>query len=221
MRQKMSASSMPENETSSRCPRPYNLGRRKVAQDETRRHILDAAAKLLIERGGLAFTIDAVAREAAVTRQTVHNQFGTRSDLLAAVCENVIDAEAFAAMPQAFQQRDPLMGIDRFADVFCHFWETNRLLMRRMRGLANSEPELEEVIRAQDERRLSVLRGFVERYGLASGEKAAWLVRVMCAMTSFEFFESLSQGSTSQEIVVSEIKQLLRQCIRNMSGPHG
>lgn len=215
MHKKKAAASTPDNETPSRCHRSYNPVRRKATQDATRQRILEAAAELLMERGGLAFTIDAVAQRAAVTRQTVYNQFGARADLLAALCENVIDAQAFEAMPQAFQQRDALLGIDRFVDVFCQFWEANRLLMRRMRGLANSEPELEDVIRAQDERRLSAVRGFVERYGLASSEKAEWLIRVMFAMTSFEFFDSLSQGRTSQETVVTELKQLLKECIRN------
>src|SRR5579862_2031023 len=102
--QKTSTSSSSENELPARCPRPYNLGRRKVKEEETRQHILEVSATLLIERGGSAFTMDAVAREAAVTRQTVHNQFGTRVGLLEAVCEHVVDTRAFAAMPEVFQQ---------------------------------------------------------------------------------------------------------------------
>ncbi|MCW3100947.1 MAG: TetR/AcrR family transcriptional regulator [Chthonomonadaceae bacterium] len=187
-----------------------------MAQDETRRRILEAGAALLMERGGLAFTMEAVARETAVTRQTVHNQFGTRADLLEAVCEHVVNLEAFARMPEVFQQHDPFVGIDLFADIFCRFWETNRLFVRRMRGLAHAEPELEGVIRLYDERRLSALRGFVERYGPASGERAARLIRVMFAMTGFEFFEALSQDDTPPESVVSELKQLLRQCIQSL-----
>jgi hypothetical protein len=121
-------------------------------------------------------------------------------------------------MPEAFQQRDPLVAIDLFAEILCRFWETNRLFVRRMRGIANAEPELEGVTRTHDERRLSALRGFVERYGLATGEKAARLIRAMFAMTSFEFFESLSRDDASHEQVTAELKQLLRQCITSLCG---
>lgn len=216
MPKKSSASSTSENETPSRCHRPYNLGRRQVAQNETRRRILEAGARLLMERGGSAFTMDAVARETAVTRQTVHNQFGTRADLLEAICEQVIDMEAFARMPEAFQQDDPLAGVDVFVDVLSRFWETNRRFVRPMRGLAHAEPELEGVIREHDGRRLAAIRGLVERYRLASGENAARLVRIMFAMTGFEFFEALSQDDPSYESAVSELKQLLRQCIQSL-----
>jgi AcrR family transcriptional regulator len=202
------------DETPPRCPRPYNLGQRKAAEDAARRRILETGTRLLIERGGAAFTMEAIAREAATTRQTIHNQFGTRTNLLEAVCEHAIHAEAFVAMPEVFQQRDPLEGADLFAEIMCRFWETNRLFVRRMRGLAQAEPELEALIRGHDERRLSALRGFVEHYRLASGDRAVRLVRVMFALTSFEFLEALSPDHALQENAASELKQLLRLCLR-------
>src|SRR5262249_36965916 len=149
-----------------------------------------------------------------ITRQTVHNQFGTRADLLEAVCSDFINAEAFAKMPEVFQQRDPLSAIDLLADIFCRFWGTNRRFIRRMRGLAFTEPELEGVVRAHDERRLAALRGFVAHYELASGENAARLVRLMFALTGFEFFDALSEDDASEESAALELKQLLRLCIQ-------
>lgn len=205
-----------ESERAARCSRPYNLGRRKEIEEETRRRILEVSARQLIEQGGAAFTMDAVAREAGVTRQTVHNQFGTRKGLLEAVCEYAIHIEAFAAMPEVFQQREPLVGLDLLADIFCRFWNANCLLMRRLRGLSHTEPELEDVVRKYDERRLTVLRSFVERYELASGGKADQAVRMMFALTGYEFFEALLEDHTSPENAASELKQLLELYIRNL-----
>ncbi len=214
MRKNSSETPKSETDATSRCARPYNLGRRKLAQDETRKRILEASAALLMDRGGLAFTIEAVAQAASVTRQTIHNQFGTRTDLLEAVCEGYINTEAFVRMPEVFQQRDPLSASDLLADIFCRFWGTNRLFLRRIRGLAYAEPELEGVIRAHDKRRLLALRGFVARYGLDLEGRAGRLVGVMFALTSFEFFDALVENA-SQEIAASELKQLLRLCIQN------
>jgi AcrR family transcriptional regulator len=200
--------------THSRCPRPYNLGRRKIAQDETRRRILKVSAALLLDRGGLAFTIESVAKAASITRQTVHNQFGTRADLLEAVCSDIINVEAFAKMPAVFQQRDPLTAVDLLADIFCRFWEANRRFIRRMRGLAFTEPELESVVRAHDERRIAALRGFVAHYELASGENAVRLVRLLFALTGFELFDALAEDDVSEASAALELKQLLRLCIQ-------
>jgi hypothetical protein len=73
---------------------------------------------------------------------------------------------------------------------------------------------------AQEDTRRRILEAgaalLMERGGLASGERAARLIRVMFAMTGFEFFEALSQDDTPQGSVASELKQLLRQCIRSL-----
>ena len=50
-------------ERGSVSPRPYKLGQRQLAADQTRSRILKAARELLADENGLAsFTIDAVAR---------------------------------------------------------------------------------------------------------------------------------------------------------------
>ena len=63
-------------------PRPYRLGQRQVAADETRSRILNAARSQLEEEA--SFSIDAVARRADVARMTVYYQFGSRRGLLEA-----------------------------------------------------------------------------------------------------------------------------------------
>ena len=214
MSQKKEVSSS-ESEESVRCSRRYTLGRRKEIEDETRRRILEVSAMLLVEQGGSAFTMDAVARASGVTRQTVHNQFGTRLGLLEAMCENAIHAEAFAAMPEVFQQSKWLTALELLTDIFCKFWNTNRHLMRRLRGLARAEPELESLIRQYDERRLIALRSFVDRYGLASGEQADRAVQILFALTSYEFFEALLGNQVSSEHAASEMKQILRLYLQN------
>jgi AcrR family transcriptional regulator len=63
-------------------PRPYKLGQRQVAADQTRAKILAAARNLLAAESGIAgFTMDAVAREAGVSRMTVYYQFESKTKL--------------------------------------------------------------------------------------------------------------------------------------------
>ena len=66
--------------------RPYRSDVRAAAADETRARIVAASHRLLSGgRDRPAFSIDAVAREAGVTRLTVYNQFESRRGLLEAV----------------------------------------------------------------------------------------------------------------------------------------
>jgi AcrR family transcriptional regulator len=76
-------------------PRPYRLGKREEAISERRRRILDAARELLrVSTAYPGFTVDAVARRADMARGTVYYQFGSKTGLLEAVCDDLAEAGA-------------------------------------------------------------------------------------------------------------------------------
>src|SRR5256885_16000467 len=69
----------------SMSPRPYRLGRREAANEETRGRVLAAARRLLADPAGLSdFSMEGVARRADVARMTIYYQFGSRRGLLEA-----------------------------------------------------------------------------------------------------------------------------------------
>lgn len=71
-------------------PRPYRLGQRQAATEQTRARILAAARDLLMSHDGYArFSIEAVARQADVARMTVYHQFGSKIGLLEALCDSL------------------------------------------------------------------------------------------------------------------------------------
>jgi len=72
----------------------------KTPKRSARLRILDAANRLLLERGYHGVGLEIVAREAGVTRQTVYNTFGSKSGLLGAM---VARQEELAGLPQVMQ----------------------------------------------------------------------------------------------------------------------
>src|SRR5690348_8744600 len=71
-------------------PRPYRMGVRQAAAEETRARIVAAARAMLAAPGGIgAFTVDAVAKEAGVARMTVYYQFGSKTGLIEAVFDSL------------------------------------------------------------------------------------------------------------------------------------
>jgi AcrR family transcriptional regulator len=62
--------------------RPYNSARRDEQARATRRAIVGAAARLFVERGYGATTIDAIAEDAGVSRKTVFTSVGGKSQAL-------------------------------------------------------------------------------------------------------------------------------------------
>ncbi len=170
---------------------------------------------------GTPFTVDSVARAASVTRQTVHNHFGTRAALLGAVSDSILDMGAFASMPEVFHETDPIRALELFAEVLCRFWGANLLLARRLRGYADTDPEVEAMTRTRFERRLAALRGLVERHRLAEGEEAERLMGVLFAVTSFGFYDALAECAPSEQEIEREIKRVLRLCLADARRPRG
>src|SRR5713226_10086028 len=63
----------------------HDLGKRQAGVDRTRAAVLTAARELVAAGGGTSLSVGAVARRAGVSRLTIYNRFGSRSELLRAV----------------------------------------------------------------------------------------------------------------------------------------
>ena len=84
--------------------RRYNKQTRAVMEERTRAALLDAGERLFFERGWAATSLEAVAGEAGVTKQTLLRHFGSKAGLL---------EQAFArAFEDVRQQRWDVPGDD-------------------------------------------------------------------------------------------------------------
>src|SRR5579859_3364703 len=190
-------------------PRPYRLGQRQAATELTRARILNAARELLMSSDGYSrFSIETVARQADVARMTVYHQFGSKSGLLEALCDTLAASGGMEQLASAFRQPEPLAAINRYIEVFAHFWEVDRLVMRRLRALAALDPDFEQVIRTRDEWRRkgvrALLQQMVEKQLLSFDETNKNFdesVDVLFTLTSFETFDALAGPSHTMEEV--------------------
>jgi AcrR family transcriptional regulator len=194
-------------------PRPYRLGQRQASTDQTRARILTAARDLLAESQGFSgFSIDAVARKADVARMTVYHQFGSKIGLLEALSDFLAAHGGMEQLANAFQRPEPLEALDEYIAVFSHFWNTDRLVMRRLRALAALDPDFEQVVRARDERRREGLRvivgRLVEKYGRPPPEAFDEMINVLYTLLSFESFDTLAGPTRSIEEVAPVVRQL-------------
>jgi AcrR family transcriptional regulator len=186
-------------------PRPYHSDQRRAAASQTRARILAAARALLASEAGLAgFSVDAVAREAGVARMTVYYQFTSRLGLLDALFDDLAERGGMTALPAAFSDPDPLAALDAFIAAFCRFWDSDRLVIRRLRAAAAVDPELETALRARDERRRQGLQGLVARVGglgeNPAREAIAARVDVLWILTGFATFDALAESRRADEV---------------------
>lgn len=142
--------------------------------------------------------MEAVARQAGVTRQTVHNQFGSRVGLLGALCDSAaLDGGLLIRLPEVFGQADPLKGLETFVEALVGFWAVDGGLIVRMNALAALDPELGEVLGERQDRRRRALEELVARLGqqheLPRGLTAQDTVDMLLVLTSFDTFEALAR----------------------------
>lgn len=200
------------------CPRPYRLGRRKEAAEQTRERILASAHDLLADPGGLAgFTVDAIAKQAGVARMTVYYQFGSKSGLLEALCDRLALRGGVHQVGAIYQQPDPLAALDQLIAVFAGFWDSDRLVIRRLAGLGALDPELGRVLQGRGERRrqhaIVLVKRLNETLGRPSVESFPESIALLYTLTGFETFDSLAGPTRSPLAVVPLVQRLARAAL--------
>src|ERR1700704_3189661 len=194
------------------------MGQRQAAADKTRTRILAAARKLLLAQDFSAFTMEAVARTADVSRLTVYYQFDSKAGLLEALYNYIARRGEMERLPEIFRQgNDPLRTLNDFMKVFAEFWASDRNVIRRLHALAAIDAEIADGLHARNERRRNGLSVIIERYCRSYPSLTALQVPVaidtLHMLTSFETFDVLSGSGRALEEVVEIIRKMAYQAI--------
>jgi AcrR family transcriptional regulator len=195
------------------CKRPYTLGKRAAESEQKRLAVLKAARAQLESGGYLNLTMDLLARESRVTRQTVHNLFKTKAGVLEALFDQLaLDGgmmQMATVMREGMRQANAEAMLDGFVRVFTGFWSRDRLLIRRIHGIAAIDPEFGAAVEARNRRRqmaatrVAGLLGQMDRMegmegarveGTRGSEDSARQAAALYALTSFEFFDALAES---------------------------
>jgi TetR/AcrR family transcriptional regulator, regulator of autoinduction and epiphytic fitness len=134
--------------------RTYTSVRRQEQARQTRRAILDAAAKLFVDPGYAATRLTAVAAEAGVAVQTLYAVFGSKRQLLSELVDVTIAGDdtpvalpdrAFVAEIRALPRARARLG--RFARHLAETHERQAQVMLALAGAATADPDAAAVWR--------------------------------------------------------------------------
>jgi AcrR family transcriptional regulator len=188
--------------------RTYELGKRLAQMDESRAAILRAARAQLEAKGYRQWTMGSLAAQSGVSRQTIHNLFGTKTAVLEALFDVIALDGGMEKMREAMTQPTGAAMLERFVNVFCGFWAKNRLLIRRVHGIAAIDPELGAVIEARNRRRLMAATRIARKIGVE--HEAEQRGAVLAALTSFEFFDAVAENCGDERQVEAIVLRLAR-----------
>jgi len=196
------------------------MAARRAAAEETRARIVAAAREVIAAPGGIdAFTVDAVARAAGVARMTVYHQFGSKTGLIEAVFDSLaIVREGVQRLRAALELSDPEETLAAFVRTFAGVWEEDRLVIRRLQGLAALDPEFARVWDARESRRRGGMREITSRVAAARAGAAPELdmeaaTAALYAVVSPEAFEAMAGTQHSFADVAPLVHQLARKIL--------
>jgi AcrR family transcriptional regulator len=188
--------------------RPYELGKRLDQMEQSRAAILRTARSQLEANGYRQWTMASLAAESGVTRQTIHNLFGTKAAVLEALFDVIALDGGMERMREAMTQPSGEPMLRQFVKTFCGFWASNRALIRRMHGIGAIDPDFGAVIEARNRRRLMAAARIVGKMGI--GQEIEQRAAVLAALTSFEFFDAVAAncgGEREVEAILLELAQ--------------
>jgi len=191
--------------------RPYGLGKRLEQMDQNRAAILRAARAQLEDRGYRELTMASLAAAGGVSRQTIHNLFGTRAAVLEALFDVLALDGGMENMREVMTQPTAESMLERFVQIFCAFWAGNRVLFRRVHGIAAIDPVLGAVLESRNRRRLMAATRIAGLSG--TRRNLDQTAAALAALTSFEFYDALLGDSVSQQDAINLILQLSRHLL--------
>ena len=142
--------------------RTYDSSRRQAQANETRRHILEAARKLFIERGYAGATAEAIAAEAGVAAQTIYAIFKNKKRMLVSLM-NVSPATGVedhtpmaerASVQAVSQERDRRRQLQMFAQVVANNLDQVAAVFEVMTEAAKIEPDFNRIVQKLNKQRL-------------------------------------------------------------------
>jgi AcrR family transcriptional regulator len=189
---------MSEN-TSAR--RRYDSTKRRLQAAETRRWIIDAAARVFVERGYAGATIPLIAAEAAVAVETVYQSAVGKAGLLREAIQATLAGGAERAelpvedrpgIRRVIEETDPRRQLAAYAATQPGVWSRVGPLLRVLDD-AVGDPALADLRTELAEQRLQGLLGFArllaERGVLKPGlavDRARDMIWALCAQANYD-----------------------------------
>jgi AcrR family transcriptional regulator len=186
-------------------------------KSETRKRILEAAARLLEERQGEGVRMSDVAGEAGVSRQAVYLHFGSRAELMVATAR--YGDEVRGLDERLHDYRTAVSGVERL-ETYIEFWGNYVPAIHGIAKALRAARETDEAARAAWDDRMSAVHdacgdiiGRLHNDGVLSDgwtiDEAADLLWTMLSIGNWESL-TIERGWTVDQYVV-RMKDLSRR----------
>ncbi len=185
--------------------RKYNSTRRKEQARLTRLQIAKAARTLFFERGYAGATIEAIAENANVSKETIYAIFKNKQQILAFLLDISMGGDDLPVRildrpePQAvLHDTDQRRQLERFARGIAEIMSRAAPVFEVTRTAAKTEPEIARRVKHLYRERLENMAAFVHHVAangpLRDGLDEKHAAEIVWAITSPELFQLVSEN---------------------------
>ena len=197
--------------------RPYRLGKRQRAVDVNRAAVIAAARAFLASRKAThGFSVQAVAQYAGIARMTIYHHFGSKAALLEALYDDLAERGRLRErLGEAFAARGLRVRMEKFVGAFCHFWEGDRLVIRRLHALSELDPAMNTASR-HERRRMALRELLVSKAGrpTRSVRLPDDVIDALHTLTSFETYDALARNGRTRLRVARLLVEIALAVVR-------
>jgi AcrR family transcriptional regulator len=210
-------------------PRSYTTTNRQLASDQTRA-VLAHSAWTVLANSELpsAFSMQAIATHAQVSRATAFNLLGSKAGAVAAAFEHFAVANGMDDLSTALSLPNLDKATLAYCKAFTRFYAQHRLPIQRLRAFAALDPTIAAVVAQREQRRREGLRHLLLRnahaHSVALPRKAEQhTVLALAALFSFEAVTLLLDGagpSQATRLLAHMVQVQIDAALNLKSGHH-
>jgi len=194
-------------------PRAYRARTRTTRSAATRARIVEAVRALLAEGTFHESTVEEVADRAGVARATLYQHFGSRIELVDAICET------FDANPALLELRSTVGLPDADAALAgtianaMRFWSSEDPILRQLYGVAAIDPAAQALVDRQRADRRGELERLARTLERAGGTPHRHAVALLLVLTSYETYRELQEAGLTDKQLTTTLQQSARNLL--------
>jgi AcrR family transcriptional regulator len=182
----------------------------------TRERITTAVRELLADGTFHTSTVEHVADRAGVSRATLYQHFGSRLDLVDAICETFDANPALLELRQVVELPDADAALDRTIANAVRFWSSEDQVLSQLYGVAAIDPAARDLVDRQRADRRGELERLVRnlhRAGRLPQRATARALTLLLVLTSYETYRELREAGLSDRQLTTTLQGAARELL--------
>ena len=194
--------------------RPYRPRRQTDRTDAMRERIKAAVRELLAEGSFHTSTVGEVADRAGVARATLYHHFGSRLELIDAICETFAENPALVRLRAAVELADADRALAETIALTVRFWSSEDAVLRELYGVAAIDPAAQALVDRQRSDRRSecdrLVANLRHAHRLRPGLTPRRALTLLLVLTSYDSYRELRADGLSDRQATNLLQEAAR-----------